>query len=253
MTVESQLESLIGSLPGGVSEGVALGTGLAEGYDFYPSALGQVVVTFNPNGVSSLDTVDLFEDRWAARIGKPLIRAEAPQAWASHIPEAIERGTPGKLPVDLSSVTDFQRSVLAKTATIPRGEVRPYGWVAKEVERPKAVRAVGSAVARNPIPLIIPCHRVVRTDGHIGNYSLGGPHNKHELLEYEGADPDQLEMLAAQNIRLNGNTTTGIYCHPTCRHVRRSRESNLVAFSSTEQAAEEGFRACKDCRPGPKT
>jgi O-6-methylguanine DNA methyltransferase len=187
MTIESKLGGLVGDLPAGVTEGVALGTGLAEGFDFYDSAIGLVVVTFNPEGVSSLDLADGYEERYAHRHHRPLMRAEAPSAWRSHIPEAIERGTPGKLPVDLRAVTDFQRQVLRTTATIPKGEVRPYGWVAREVDRPRAVRAVGTAVARNPIPLIIPCHRVVRSDGHIGNYSLGGPHNKIDLLEHEGA------------------------------------------------------------------
>ena len=187
MSIESQLEGLSGPLPDGISEGVALGTGLADGYDFYDSAIGSVVVTFNPEGVSSLDLVEGWEARYADRRHRTLIRAEAPSDWGRFIPEAIERGTPGKLPVDLRSVTEFQRQVLVTTATIPKGEVRPYGWVAREVERPGAVRAVGSAVARNPIPLIIPCHRVIRSDGHIGNYSLGGPHNKIELLEHEGS------------------------------------------------------------------
>lgn len=187
MSIESNLSGLLGGLPPGVSEGVALGTGLAEGFDFYDSAIGVVVVTFNPDGVSSLDIAEGYEERYAQRFSRPLIRAEAPSAWSDHIPEAIERGTPGRLPVDLRAVTEFQRQVLRTTATIPKGEVRPYGWVAKEVHRPRAVRAVGTAVARNPIPLIIPCHRVVRSDGHIGNYSLGGPHNKVDLLQHEGA------------------------------------------------------------------
>jgi len=187
MSIESQLGGLTGPLPDGITDGVALGTGLADGYDFYESAIGSVVVTFNPQGVSSLDLAEGWEVRYADRHHRALIRAEAPSQWERFIPEAIEKGTPGKLPVDLRSVTEFQRQVLVTTATIPKGEVRPYGWVAREVERPGAVRAVGSAVARNPIPLIIPCHRVIRSDGHIGNYSLGGPHNKIELLEHEGS------------------------------------------------------------------
>ncbi|HEU4321474.1 MAG TPA: methylated-DNA--[protein]-cysteine S-methyltransferase [Acidimicrobiia bacterium] len=187
MSIESQLEGLSGPLPDGITDGVALGTGLADGYDFYESAIGAVVVTFNPEGVSSVDMAEGFEERHAERFGRALLRAEAPRAWAIHIPQAIERGTPGSLPLDLRSVTEFQQQVLLTTATIPKGEVRPYGWVAREVHRPKAVRAVGSAVARNPVPLIIPCHRVIRSDGHIGNYSLGGPHNKVELLEHEGS------------------------------------------------------------------
>ena len=249
MSIEAELERLAGELPERVSEGVALGTGLAEGYDFYESAIGTVVVTFNPLGVSSVGAAGEFEERRASRSQRPLIRAEAPAAWRARIPEAIERGTPGKLPVDLRSVTEFQESVLRATATIPRGEVRPYGWVAREIDRPKAVRAVGSAVARNPIPLIIPCHRVVRSDGHIGNYSLGGPHNKAELLEHEGAAPVELERMAARHIRARGNTTTGVYCLPTCSAIRRSAETNVIDFRSPTEAEESGYRACELCRP----
>jgi O-6-methylguanine DNA methyltransferase len=249
MNIESRLESLRGDLPIGLTENVALGTGLAEGYDFYDSPLGRVVVTFNPRGVSSLDVADGFEERYGERFGRALIRAEAPSAWAGRIPEAIERGTPGNLPVDLGSVTDFQAQVLRSTATIPKGEVRPYGWVAREIDRPKAVRAVGSAVARNPIPLIIPCHRVVRTDGHIGNYSLGGPHNKVELLTHEGARPSLLEELASHRVRVRGNASTGIYCHPTCHAIRRSKTANVVDFRSGAEAEEAGYRPCRLCRP----
>lgn len=249
MSIESELARLGGSLPSGVSEGVALGTGIADGYDFYDSAIGRVVVTFNPNGVSSLDIAAGFENRYDERFGRALFRAEAPSDWKSHIPDAIERGTPGKLPVDLRAVTEFQQLVLHTTATIPKGEVRPYGWVAREVARPKAVRAVGSAVARNPIPLIIPCHRVVRTDGHIGNYSLGGPHNKVDLLEHEGASPEWLEDLASHHIRVRADESTGVYCHPTCHVVRSAKKNNTADFRTAADAVDHGYRACEVCRP----
>lgn len=194
MTIESRIAGLIGDVPHGLTEGVALGTGTADGFDLYDSPLGEVVVTFNPDGVSSVDLATAgFETRFIERFGRALLRAEAPTAWRRHIPEAIEAGQPGQVPVDLRSVTAFQADVLRQTATIPRGEVRPYLWLAERVERPRAVRAAGSAVARNPVPLIIPCHRVVRADGHIGNYSLGDPHNKTVLLEHEGVDMARLQ------------------------------------------------------------
>ena len=249
MSIERQLEALVGPEPAGLSESVALGTGLVDGYDIYDSPVGTVAIAFNPIGVSSVDLTDGFEDRFRERFDRPLVRAEAPQAWGNRIDEALERGTPGKLPIDYRSVTPFQRDVLTKTASIPHGEVRPYGWVAKEVDRPKAVRAVGSAVARNPVPLIIPCHRVVRSDGHVGNYSLGGPENKHSLLRLEGADPEWLENLASAHVRVRANKSTGIFCHPTCRAIRRSKESNVVDFRSAEQAGQDGYRACRLCRP----
>jgi len=248
MSIEDQLRRLSGEPVPGLTESVALGTGLAEGYDFYESALGQVIVTFNPLGVSSLDIADGFEVRQAERFGRPLIRAEAPKAWSRHIQESIERGSPGNdLPVDLRSVTEFQQRVLRTTASIPKGEVRPYGWVAHEIQQPKAVRAVGSAVARNPIPLIIPCHRVVRSDGHIGNYSLGGPHNKVELLEHEGAKPEMLEELAAQHIRVRADLSTRTFHHPTCHLVRNARD--VLDLRSADDAVARGLTSCPACRP----
>jgi methylated-DNA-[protein]-cysteine S-methyltransferase len=250
MSIEQQLQDLTGSLPDGLSEGVALGTGIADGYDYYESPVGEVVVTFNPNGVSSLGLASNdFETYFAHRFGRKLIRAEAPSAWSGHIPSAIEAGTPGRLPVDLRSVTAFQTRILRIAATIPKGEVRPYGWLAREADRPGAARAVGSTMARNPIPLIIPCHRVVRSDGTIGAYSLGGPHVKWELLTYEGADPVHLEDLAELQVRVQGNASTHIYCHPTCRAIRRSRPDNVVDFKSGRTAQAAGFRACELCRP----
>ncbi len=105
---------------------------------------------------------------------------------------AIERRLDGdrrvSIPLDLRDRAPFETAVWQKALEIPRGEVRPYGWIASEIGRPKAVRAVGSALGRNPIPLIVPCHRVVRTDGTIGQYSLGGPAVKRRVLEAEGVD-----------------------------------------------------------------
>lgn len=250
MSIERALGELIGPMPEGVSEGVALGTGLADGYDVYESPVGEVVVTFNPEGVSSVDLADpRFADRFATRFGRVLLRAEPPRDWGRYIPEAIDAGRPGRVPVDLRSVTPFRQTVLRTTATIPKGEVRAYSWLAAEVERPRAVRAVGSAVANNPIPLIIPCHRVVRADGSVGKYSLGGPDNKRVLLAGEGADPNWLDLLAAEGVRVMGNRSTKIACHPTCRHARRSKPENLVVFESLEAAEAAGYRSCSHCRP----
>jgi O-6-methylguanine DNA methyltransferase len=251
MSIENQLSELVNALPAGIAEGVALGTGVADGFDLYPSPVGEVAVTFNVAGVSSVDLATAgFESRFAERHGRLLIRAEPPSAWGTRIPEAIEAGTPGRLPVDLSSRTPFQGQILRIAASIPRGEVRPYGWLAREANHPGAARAVGSTMARNPIPLIIPCHRVVRSDGSIGEYSLGGPHNKWDLLTYEGVDPARLVELAEHHIRVQGNTSTGVYCHPTCRAIRRSKQENVVDFISTTAARSSGFRACQLCRPG---
>ena len=75
--------------------------------------------------------------------------------------------------LDLSIGTEFQRKVWEKISKIPYGELRSYKWIASEIGNPNAVRAVGNAVGRNPVPPIIPCHRVIRSDGKLGGFSSG--------------------------------------------------------------------------------
>ena len=92
------------------------------------------------------------------------------------------------LPVDLSALTAFQRSVLETACRIDRGQMWSYHRVALEMGRPKSSRPVGQALARNPIPIVIPCHRVIASDGSLGGYSGGsGLKAKHWLLRLEGA------------------------------------------------------------------
>ncbi len=87
--------------------------------------------------------------------------------------------------VDLSSRTQFHQEVLRATMRIPRGEVRTYAELAATVGRPRAARAVGTAMARNPIPLLVPCHRVVPSSGGVGRYGYGSE-LKAKLLAGEG-------------------------------------------------------------------
>lgn len=89
---------------------------------------------------------------------------------------------PDKL--DLSAATAFQREVWAASRLIPYGETRSYTWVAEQIGKPKAVRAVGQALGRNPLPVIVPCHRVLAIDGAIGGFS-GGLEMKRFLLRLE--------------------------------------------------------------------
>ena len=105
--------------------------------------------------------------------------------WVARIGTALARGRTD-VPVDLRSCSTFGQEVLEAVIAIPRGEVRTYGQVAAAIGRPKAYRAVGTALARNPIPLLVPCHRVVPAAGGVGQYGLGS-HRKEALLHREGA------------------------------------------------------------------
>ncbi|HZD42160.1 MAG TPA: methylated-DNA--[protein]-cysteine S-methyltransferase, partial [Terriglobales bacterium] len=87
-------------------------------------------------------------------------------------------------PYDIHQLPRFTRSVLALVARIPYGEVRTYEWVARQLKKPRAARAVGNALGRNPVPILIPCHRVVRSDGTLGGFALGSGWKK-KLLALE--------------------------------------------------------------------
>ena len=92
-----------------------------------------------------------------------------------------------ELPLDLSSLTPFQRKVLAVTSRIPWGEVWSYQKVANEMAQAKSSRPVGQALGRNPIPIVIPCHRVIASDGSLGGYcGKTGLDFKRWLLRHEG-------------------------------------------------------------------
>jgi len=188
--------------------------------------------------------------RHEARTGRRTTRAEAlPSSLADGIARRLAGERRVRIPLDLRGRSPFEVAVWTKALEIPRGEVRPYGWIAAEIGRPKAVRAVGTALGHNPVPLIVPCHRVVRTDGSIGQYSLGGAHNKRTILAAEGLDPDGLEAAARRGERLSGSRTTRIVCWPTCRHARRTQDRHRVSFRSLREAGAAGYRPCRVCRP----
>ncbi|MCK4534584.1 MAG: methylated-DNA--[protein]-cysteine S-methyltransferase [Syntrophobacterales bacterium] len=104
--------------------------------------------------------------------------------------------------VGIDRCGDFQRRVLLETMRIPRGSVTSYGSLAKRVSASGAARAVGSALAGNPFPIIIPCHRVVRSDGYVGQFG-GGTEAKKALLSMEGVEIDNRGKIVSQGININ--------------------------------------------------
>jgi methylated-DNA-[protein]-cysteine S-methyltransferase len=86
---------------------------------------------------------------------------------------------------DIDRLTSFQKKVLEIVKSIPCGEVRTYKWVAERLGKPKATQAVGQALKKNPRPIVVPCHRVIRSDGELGGYSRGRD-KKRQLLKEEG-------------------------------------------------------------------
>ncbi len=238
--------------PEGFAQKLSARLGLGASYFPLDTPLGQVFVAFTSKGIVRVmraSSPAAFERAFAQDAGRPPWRTEGPPPALQRALVKYRRGGRTALRFDLGRLSGFEQAVLRKALEIPHGEVRPYAWLAREIGRPAAVRAVGSALAHNPIPLLIPCHRVVRSDGRIGNYGLGGPAAKRAALAAEGLDPDGMEALAGAGVRYFGSRTTHIYCFPTCRHARRIQPAHRVPLASARAARAAGFRPCRVCRP----
>jgi methylated-DNA-[protein]-cysteine S-methyltransferase len=137
--------------------------------------------------------------------------------------------------VDLEGLGEFQARVLAQAERIPYGETASYAELARRIRHPRASRAVGNALGANPVPIVIPCHRIIRGDGTWGHYAFGGT-MKTALLNLERTTP-----------ALVGSDTTRIVCRKGCAHEQRIGEAHRVVFASVDDARTVGYRPCKVC------
>lgn len=224
--------------------------GLADRYMAFDSALGNVFVAWSPRGISALrqgENALAFERWFQKRFSR---RAFA----ASERPELVDlaaRALAGEkidLPVDLRECTPFEAAVLQKAREIPKGHARPYAWVAREIDHPRAVRAVGSALANNPIPLLIPCHRVVRSNYTTGDYVFGTA-AKRRLLEGEGLHLDEIVELARRGVRYICQPEYKCFCLPTCGTKVVSMAAEVPCFHTADEALAMGLEPCSVCRP----
>lgn len=156
------------------------------------SPYGALLLAATPAGVVriafALEGHDAVLDRLAATVSPRVLAAPARlDPVARQLDEYFARSrTAFDVPVDLRLAHGFRRTVLDHLREVPYGTTRTYSALAAEAGSPRAVRAVGSACATNPLPIVVPCHRVVRTDGAIGQY-LGGTATKRDLLALEAA------------------------------------------------------------------
>lgn len=165
-------------------------------YTVCETSIGDVYVAWTRDGIASLACAVSSPEEFLAKVrgqrGETPERSDRRQAELTAALEGWLGGQPYEGAIDLNGLTPFTRAVLEQTSAIPRGQVRSYGWIAAAIGRPGAVRAVGSALRRNPVPLLVPCHRVVRGSSHLGLYSNGGPEWKARLLRIEGVDVEGL-------------------------------------------------------------
>ena len=150
--------------------------------------------------------------------------------------------------IDLSLAgTAFQQEVLRKLQDIPRGAVISYQALGAAAGAPRGARAVGNAMHSNPVPIYVPCHRVIAADGRIGGYG-GGAARKLQLLRSEGfALGDQDTRIPSSSVW--GHRETKIYCRANCRTAARVDRTRILFFAESKEARQAGLRPCQVCRP----
>jgi len=163
---------------------------------FFPTAIGSCALVWRGEAIIGAALPEANEAAARAMLARrfPHAREMEPPAFVAEAIERVTRLLAGEapdlsqIPLDLSAADEFERRVYAAASEIPRGEVRTYGEIAASLGTPGAARAVGAALGRNPIPIIVPCHRVLAAQGKSGGFSApGGTKTKFRMLAIEGA------------------------------------------------------------------
>lgn len=203
----TDLEQRLRRAPVRELDSTALATALAQragkaalldvAYAEFDSPIGELIVFVTPRGLLRVKYADEPTERVlaevASRVSPRILRAPSRTDVVRRELEgyfALRRRT-FELPIDWSLVRGFAGGVLRETARIPFGDVRTYGQVAAGAGSPRAARAAGNALGSNPIPIVVPCHRVLHADGGLGGYS-GGLDRKRYLLALEGSLPRRI-------------------------------------------------------------
>ena len=182
-------------LPDSLLESVAAAAvreGLADAlFTRLSTPIGRLLVVSGPEGLIRIafetEAEDVALSEVAAALGPRVIGSDVEMSAPRDALSAyFEGGEPLSLPVDLRlAAAPFRRAVLEELREVPRGATVSYGELAARAGNAKAARAVGTACARNPVPIVVPCHRVLPGTGRLGSYR-GGPERKAALLELEG-------------------------------------------------------------------
>jgi methylated-DNA-[protein]-cysteine S-methyltransferase len=162
-------------------------------YELHDTPVGRLLVAVTDHGLCEISydaDPDAEAERLARAFGSRVLRSPRPTDEARRQLDEYFAGTRREfdLAVDLRPAREFGRGVLEQLARVPYGEVTTYGTLAARAGRPRAARAVGTVMNRNPVPIVLPCHRVVGSTGALVGYG-GGLERKRMLLELEGALP----------------------------------------------------------------
>jgi methylated-DNA-[protein]-cysteine S-methyltransferase len=228
-------------------------------YRVFPSPLGHILIARSEHGVSLVEYLHGRADVKASRLGR-IAGVELQEDGAeveTLYRELLEylRGDRTRLewPLDLRLArSDFHRAVLRATSAIPYGAVTSYAGIAAEIGKPAATRAVAQALRWNPLPIVVPCHRIIGTSGALTGYSGDKVGLKQQLLAVEGIQA----MGKRGDSRVARNTLYHYernhqheYCLPTCGDIARRPIGPVTLLASRELAGAMGLVPCSACRP----
>jgi methylated-DNA-[protein]-cysteine S-methyltransferase len=228
-------------------------------YRIFPSPLGHVLIARSAHGVSLVEYLHGHSDVKSSRLAR-MAGAEIQEDGAeieTLYRELLEylRGDRTRLewPLDLRlAKSDFHRAVLRATAAIPYGAVTSYAGIAAEIGRPSATRAVAQALRWNPLPIVVPCHRIIGTSGALTGYSGDKVGLKQQLLAVEGIHAKGKRSdshVVRSTLYHYDRNDQHEYCLPTCGDIARRPIGPVTLLTSRELAAALGLVPCTSCRP----
>lgn len=227
-------------------------------YRIFPSPLGNLLIARSADGVTLVEYLGHARTVAASRLARakhvdPVEDgAELERLYRELMEYLAGRRTRLEWPLDFRLARgEFDRLVLSTAAHIPYGAVTSYAGVARELGRPSAARAVAQALRWNPLPIVVPCHRVVGSSGALVGYAGSKLGLKEQLLSVEGvstrrAQGDLQIARDAMYHLMRGETE---YCLPTCGSIARRSLAELTLFGTREHAEALGLDPCTNCRP----
>jgi methylated-DNA-[protein]-cysteine S-methyltransferase len=224
-------------------------------YGIFSSPLGKILIARSELGISLveyLESESAAKSHLARLAGDEMREDKAGVEPVYH--ELLEyldqRRTRLDWPLDLRwARSDFQRRVLTATAELPYGAVTSYAGIAQRIGTPSAVRAVAQALRRNPVPIAIPCHRVIGNGGDLTGYAGNKISLKRTLLSLEGV-PMAVRARRVERDRMYVRAgADSEYCVPTCGSLSRQSLAGLTLFGSRGHAEAVGLTPCTSCRP----
>jgi methylated-DNA-[protein]-cysteine S-methyltransferase len=228
-------------------------------YRIFPSPLGHLLIARSEHGVSLVEYLGRGTSLDASRLSR--VAGVEPQEDAGEI-EALFRelleylkGERTRLewPLDLRLArSDFHRSVLRATAAVPYGAVTSYAGIAAEIGKPAATRAVAQALRSNPLPIVVPCHRIIGTSGALTGYAGHQTGLKQRLLAVEGvrtAGARRDSRVARSGLYHYERNDAREYCLPTCGDIAQRPIGRVTLLASRDVAGALGLVPCSGCRP----